>query len=167
VPYKSEAQRKFFHANSKELAAQGVDIKEWDKASKGKKLPEKVKEASELPSIPFEPVRQYSYEQLKKRMDDVKNARTLPKTAAVLLAVLVQNQTKHAMDAATESMIVKPATPTMPPATPGIAAAAPPTMTPPTRPVSPVAPLSTPQSPASAQAKVDLKTPQILTQGLA
>ena len=42
MPYKSEAQRKYFHAHEEELKKQGVDIKEWDKASKGKKLPKKV-----------------------------------------------------------------------------------------------------------------------------
>lgn len=42
MPYKSEAQRKFFHANKGKLEAQGVDVGEWDKATKGKKLPEKV-----------------------------------------------------------------------------------------------------------------------------
>ena len=41
MPYKSEAQRKFFHANAKKLAKQGVNIKEWDNASRGKKLPKK------------------------------------------------------------------------------------------------------------------------------
>ncbi len=43
LPYKSEVQRKFFHANKKKLERQGVDVEEWDRASKGKKLPEKVK----------------------------------------------------------------------------------------------------------------------------
>jgi hypothetical protein len=43
MPYKSEAQRKFFHANKKKLEKQGVDVKEWDKESKGLKLPRKVK----------------------------------------------------------------------------------------------------------------------------
>jgi hypothetical protein len=42
MPYKSEAQRKFFHANKTKLEKQGVNVKEWDKASKGKKLPKKV-----------------------------------------------------------------------------------------------------------------------------
>ena len=42
MPYKSEAQRKYFHAHEEELKKQGVNIKEWDKASKGKKLPKKV-----------------------------------------------------------------------------------------------------------------------------
>ena len=42
-PYKSEAQRKFFHANKKKLEAKGVNVSEWDKASKGKKLPKRAK----------------------------------------------------------------------------------------------------------------------------
>jgi hypothetical protein len=41
MPYKSDAQRKFFHANEKKLGAKTV--KHWDKASKGKKLPARVK----------------------------------------------------------------------------------------------------------------------------
>ena len=43
MPYKSEAQRKFFHANKKKLEKQGVDLKEWDKESKDVKLPKKIK----------------------------------------------------------------------------------------------------------------------------
>jgi hypothetical protein len=42
MPYKSNAQRKFFHANEKKMEAQGVDVGEWDAASKGKKLPERA-----------------------------------------------------------------------------------------------------------------------------
>lgn len=41
MPYKSERQRKFFNANRKKLKAQGVDVDEWNEASKGKKLPSK------------------------------------------------------------------------------------------------------------------------------
>ena len=41
MPYKSDAQRKFFHANKAKLEAQGIDVEEWDKASKGKKLSKK------------------------------------------------------------------------------------------------------------------------------
>ena len=43
MPYKSEAQRKKFHAMEArgEISKKVVD--EYDKASKGKKLPEKVK----------------------------------------------------------------------------------------------------------------------------
>jgi len=43
MPYASKAQAGFFHANKKKLEAQGVDVAEWDKSSKGKKLPDKVK----------------------------------------------------------------------------------------------------------------------------
>lgn len=39
MPYKSEAQRKYYHANKKKLKNQGVDVKEWDKESKDLKLP--------------------------------------------------------------------------------------------------------------------------------
>jgi len=39
MPYKSKAQKKFFHANKKKLGQQGEDGKEWDKESKGLKLP--------------------------------------------------------------------------------------------------------------------------------
>ena len=39
MPYKSEKQRAYFHANKAKLEAQGVDVEEWDAASKGKKLP--------------------------------------------------------------------------------------------------------------------------------
>lgn len=42
MPYKSDAQRKYFHAmlNKGEISKKTVD--EFDKASKGKKLPEKT-----------------------------------------------------------------------------------------------------------------------------
>lgn len=44
MPYKSKAQERFFNANRKKLEKQGVDVDEWNKASKGKKLPAKVKQ---------------------------------------------------------------------------------------------------------------------------
>lgn len=43
MPYKSDKQRKFFNANRKKLEAQGVDVDEFNRASKGKKLPKKAK----------------------------------------------------------------------------------------------------------------------------
>lgn len=43
MPYKSDAQRKFFNANKKKLEKQGVDVEEYNKSSKGMKLPKKVK----------------------------------------------------------------------------------------------------------------------------
>jgi hypothetical protein len=45
MPYKSEAQRKYFNVNRKKLEAQGVDVDEWNEASKGKKMPERVKKS--------------------------------------------------------------------------------------------------------------------------
>jgi hypothetical protein len=42
MPYKSEAQRRYFHANEDKLRKQGVDVSEWDRASKGKPLPERA-----------------------------------------------------------------------------------------------------------------------------
>ncbi len=42
MPYKSLKQERFFNANRAKLEAQGVDVDEWNQASKGKKLPERV-----------------------------------------------------------------------------------------------------------------------------
>lgn len=39
MPYRSQAQRKYFNAHRKELAQHGVDVDEWNAASAGKKLP--------------------------------------------------------------------------------------------------------------------------------
>ena len=39
MPYKSLKQERFFNVNRKKLEKQGVDVDEWNKASKGKKLP--------------------------------------------------------------------------------------------------------------------------------
>ncbi len=42
-PYVSDAQRRFFHsAGAKKAGLTSADVKHWDEASKGKKLPEKV-----------------------------------------------------------------------------------------------------------------------------
>lgn len=43
MPYKSDAQRGYFNANRDKLEKQGVDVDEWNSASKGKKLPARVK----------------------------------------------------------------------------------------------------------------------------
>ena len=42
MPYKSKAQEKYFNANRKKLEAQGVNVNEWNKASKGLSLPRKA-----------------------------------------------------------------------------------------------------------------------------
>jgi len=43
MPYKSDAQRKFFHAAAKRGDIAEDVVEEWDKASKGRSLPERVK----------------------------------------------------------------------------------------------------------------------------
>lgn len=43
MPYKSEAQRNYFHANKEKLEKKGVDVEEWDLESEDLKLPKKVK----------------------------------------------------------------------------------------------------------------------------
>lgn len=42
MPYKSKAQEAYFHAHKDELEKQGVNVTEWDQASKGAKLPKKT-----------------------------------------------------------------------------------------------------------------------------
>lgn len=39
MPYKSQAQERYFNANRAKLEKQGVNVDEYNKASKGKKLP--------------------------------------------------------------------------------------------------------------------------------
>ena len=46
MPYVSNAQRKKFHALLSRGQIAASTVKEFDKASKGKKLPEKVKKKS-------------------------------------------------------------------------------------------------------------------------
>ena len=41
MPYKSKAQAAYFHIHKKELERQGVNVGEWDAASKGMSLPGK------------------------------------------------------------------------------------------------------------------------------
>lgn len=43
MPYKSQAQRRKFHAMEERGEISPAVVKEFDQASKGKKLPEKVK----------------------------------------------------------------------------------------------------------------------------
>jgi hypothetical protein len=43
MPYKSKKQAAYFNANKKKLEKQGVNVDEWNKKSKGKKLPKRVK----------------------------------------------------------------------------------------------------------------------------
>ncbi len=49
MPYKSVAQERYFNANRQKLQAQGVNVAEWNAASKGKRLPPKAKASSGRP----------------------------------------------------------------------------------------------------------------------
>ncbi|HEV7674394.1 MAG TPA: hypothetical protein VGQ12_07680 [Candidatus Angelobacter sp.] len=42
MPYKSDSQRRFFNANRDKMEDQGVDVDEYNAASKGKDLPERA-----------------------------------------------------------------------------------------------------------------------------
>ncbi len=41
MPYVSLAQEGYFHTHKKELEAKGVNVDEWDRATKGKHLPKR------------------------------------------------------------------------------------------------------------------------------
>jgi hypothetical protein len=43
MPYKSRAQAAYFNMHKKQLEAEGVDVSEWNAASKGMKLPKRAK----------------------------------------------------------------------------------------------------------------------------
>lgn len=43
MPYKSLKQAAYFHIHRRQLEAQGVNVDEWDRASKGHKIPKRVK----------------------------------------------------------------------------------------------------------------------------
>jgi hypothetical protein len=43
MPYKSKAQAAYFNIHKKDLERQGVNVSEWNKKSKGKKLPKRAK----------------------------------------------------------------------------------------------------------------------------
>ncbi len=48
MPYVSKAQEAYFNVNRKKLEAKGVNVGEWNAASKGKKLPARAKKAGIL-----------------------------------------------------------------------------------------------------------------------
>jgi hypothetical protein len=50
MPYKSKAQAAYFNIHKSELEKQGVNVDEWNAASKGKKLPKRVKKAPDTQS---------------------------------------------------------------------------------------------------------------------
>ena len=42
MPFVSQAQAGYFHTHKAQLEKQGVDVDEWDRATKGKHLPERA-----------------------------------------------------------------------------------------------------------------------------
>jgi hypothetical protein len=44
MPFVSQAQAGYFHTHKAQLEKQGVDVDEWDAATKGKTLPKKLHE---------------------------------------------------------------------------------------------------------------------------
>lgn len=50
MPYESLAQERYFNANRSKLEAEGVNVDEWNKASKGMKLPKKKKKVHGHPA---------------------------------------------------------------------------------------------------------------------
>ena len=53
MPFKSKTQQAYFNANKAKLEKQGVNVDEWNKASKGKELPEHV------PAKPKKTIKKY------------------------------------------------------------------------------------------------------------
>ncbi len=49
MPFKSLAQERYFNANRGKLAAQGVNVNEWNAASKGLRLPKRAKAPKATP----------------------------------------------------------------------------------------------------------------------
>ena len=47
MPYESQAQEGWFHEHKEELEKMGVNVDEWDAATKGKKLPKRVEKKDE------------------------------------------------------------------------------------------------------------------------
>ena len=46
MPYKSRKQEQYFNANKAELESKGVNVDEWNQASKGLTLPERADNAA-------------------------------------------------------------------------------------------------------------------------
>jgi hypothetical protein len=51
LPYKSKAQEAYFNIHRAELERKGVNVDEWNEASKGESLPERVTKVNKLRSM--------------------------------------------------------------------------------------------------------------------
>ena len=72
-PYKSLAQERYFNIHKKELEGKGVNVNEWNNASKGRKLPEHVKKTKMKKKVaqPGDMIRKY--QALKNKKNGKKN----------------------------------------------------------------------------------------------
>lgn len=68
MPYKSDAQRKFFHAALERGEIKPSTVQEFDKASKGLKLPKKLKILNEGGQVTKEEKDKAHYKKLKEMM---------------------------------------------------------------------------------------------------
>lgn len=48
MPFVSKAQERYFNANRGKLEGEGVDVDEWNQASKGKELPERKTDVTKM-----------------------------------------------------------------------------------------------------------------------
>lgn len=48
MPYKSQAQAAYFNTHKAQLEKQGVNVDEWNQASKGKEVPKRVDGKSDM-----------------------------------------------------------------------------------------------------------------------
>lgn len=51
MPYRSKAQQRYFHAHADELAQEGVNVSEWDKATGDRRLPERIGKTKHQKSV--------------------------------------------------------------------------------------------------------------------
>jgi hypothetical protein len=66
MPYKSDAQRRWAHTAAGKKALGGeAGVHEWDEATKGKKLPEKVEKSLLFKKEDFENIKRPSIENLR------------------------------------------------------------------------------------------------------
>ncbi|CAK0741411.1 hypothetical protein CCP1ISM_130004 [Azospirillaceae bacterium] len=66
MPYRSESQRRWAHtATGKKALGGEAGVREWDEATKGKELPEKVEKSSSFKAEDFQNIKRPSIENLR------------------------------------------------------------------------------------------------------
>ena len=79
MPYQSKAQERYFNANRSKLERQGVNVDEWNKASKGRKLPARAKKKKAYKRIVDNKMRWYGDTDTEKRVIRVNKKRSKTK----------------------------------------------------------------------------------------